>query len=92
MILTADRRGQLTEELAQALHRRGLGTPAIALLEAHKPLSFVASQALLALSPLIAVVAGRFPIEDYAGLLEDSSNVDRVISRLEELEDPDTGP
>jgi hypothetical protein len=91
VVLSADRRGKLTEDLAQALHSRGLGIPAIALLEAHKPLSFVASQALLALSPLIAVVEGRFPIEDYASLLEDSSNVDRVISRLEELEDREAG-
>jgi len=89
--LSADRRDQLTEELAQALHQRRLGAPAIALLEVHKPLSFVASQALLVLSPLLTVFLGQVDIGEYAGLLESSGNVDGVISRLEELEEQGDG-
>jgi len=84
--LSADRRDQLTEELAQALHQRRLGAPALALLEVHKPLSFLASQALLVLSPLLTMFVGQVDIGEYAGLLESSANVDGVISRLEELE------
>ncbi len=91
MSVSADRRDQLIEQLAQRLNDWRLGTPAIALLEAHKPLSFVASQTLLATEPLLTMLVGRVQIEEYAVLLEDASNVERVIHRLEELQEQGSG-
>jgi hypothetical protein len=83
----ADRRDLLIQNLAHRLHRWKLGTPAIALLETHKPLSFVASQALLVAQPLLGLAADHAQIEEYVTLLEDDRSVDRLIHRLEELEE-----
>jgi len=86
MRLSADRQEQLINDLAGRVSNWGLATPAIALLEAHKPLSFLASQALLVFEPLLTLWLGDVPLGDYASLLEDRSSVERVICRLEELQ------
>jgi len=84
--LRADRRDQLIEDLAHRLDSWRLTTPAIAFLEAHKPLGFFASQTLLAFQPLLTLCLGDVAIEEYAALLEDRSGLERMISRLEELQ------
>jgi hypothetical protein len=89
--LSAERGEERIEQLAQWLNRWRLGIPAIALLEAHKPLSFVASQTLLAAQPLVTMLFGRVPIGEYAALLEDADNLERVIHRLEALEEHGSG-
>jgi hypothetical protein len=89
--LGADRREELIEHLAHWLNRCRLGIPAIALLEAHKPVSFVSSQTMLAAEPLVTLLFGRSQIGEYAALLEDARNVERVIHRLEELEEHGSG-
>jgi len=83
--LGVDRRDQLVEDLARRLDSWRLTTPAIAFLETHRPLNFIASQTLLALQPLLMLFLGDVSIEEYATLLEDSDSVQRVICRLEEL-------
>jgi hypothetical protein len=82
--LRADRRDQLIEDIADRLGGWGLTTPAIAFLEAHKPLGFFASQTLLAFQPLLTLFLGDVGVEEYAALLEDRSSLERIISRLEE--------
>jgi len=76
---------QLIDSLACRLDDWRLTTPAIAFLETHKPLSFIASQTLLVFQPLLTLFLGDVSLEDYVMLLEDKSNVDRIIFRLEEL-------
>lgn len=83
--LGADGHDQLIDSLAQRLDGWRLTTPAIAFLEAHKPLGFVASQTLLALQPLLTLFLGGVSIGEYSALLEDSGSVERVICRLEEI-------
>jgi hypothetical protein len=84
--LTADRRDQLIDSLARRVDSWGLATPVVALLETHKPLSFVASQTLLAFQPLLTMFLRDVPLEEYVVLLEDRKNMERVICRLEELQ------
>jgi hypothetical protein len=43
------------DELAGAIVRRGLGTPALYLLESMRPLGFVGSQLMLVLRPVVAI-------------------------------------
>jgi hypothetical protein len=87
--LEADRRDQLIEDLAHRLDSWRLTGPAIALLEAHKPLGFFASQTLLAFEPLLTMLLGDVAVEDYAALLEDRNGLERMISRLEEPQHQD---
>lgn len=83
---SANHQEQLIDTLALRLDNWRLTTPAIAFLETHKPLSFIASQSLLVLQPLLTLFLGDASLEDYVMLLEDRSNVDRFICRLEELQ------
>jgi len=84
MKLSVDRQEQLINSLVRRLSGWGLSAPSIALLETHKPLSFVASQTLLAFQPLVTLVLGDVPLEEYASLLEHRSSVERIICRLEQ--------
>lgn len=81
MTMGVERRQEIIETLAQRLERAGMTAPAIALLEANKPLSFLGSQALVVLQPLLRpVFAGT---DDWIAFLEDRENVELLIRRLE---------
>lgn len=83
MPLDSTRRDALIEDLAQKIARLGLTTPAILFLEAHKPLSFLGSQALLFSQPLLGFLLGDETARDYALLLEDQENVEQLLRSLE---------
>jgi hypothetical protein len=77
-MLNPQRRDQLLDELARQLQVRGLAPPTHLLLEAHRPLAFLASQFLLVLQPFW----GDPKWEEYRVLLEDRGNLDRLLERL----------
>ena len=83
MPLEPSRRDELIQDLAQRIAQLGLTTPALFFLEAHKPLSFLGSQALLFSQPLLGLLLGDEAVKDYALLLEDRENVDRLLRSLE---------
>ncbi len=85
--LSVDRQEELVDSLARRLDRWGLAGSAIALLEAHKPLSFIASQTLLILQPLATLLLGDLPVEEYSLLFADRTSIERIICRLEQLQD-----
>jgi hypothetical protein len=75
---------QLLEHLSQQIGRWRLTLPAIVFLQVTRPLSFIASQALLLCQPLISAFYDAPQIAGYADLLADRANVDRLVARLEE--------
>jgi hypothetical protein len=84
--LSSERRDRLIEDLARRIETLGLTTPAVLMLEAHKPLSFLGSQAILIAQPLLSFVFDPARSTEYASLLEDRSNVELLIRRLEKGE------
>jgi hypothetical protein len=76
----------LVERLAQLIAGWGLVAPAIAFLEANKPLSFVGSQALLMLQPMADLFVARELTMDLAGLLADRDRLELLINRLGTVE------
>lgn len=76
-----ERDGVLTA-LADAIRRRGLETPAILLLEMHRPLGLVASHAALLFAPMIAPVVGIDRLHRFAQILRDPEAVEALIERL----------
>ncbi len=79
--MTTAERDALIERLARRVEAAGLVAPAIAFLEANKPFSFLGSQALLFLQPLLSpFLSGT---GEYIAFLEDRGNVERLIRRLE---------
>jgi hypothetical protein len=84
-MLSPARRDEVIESLAQKVQGWGLVAPAIFLLEAHKPLSFLGSQLLLLTQPILRFFVADVLVDDTAALLEEPRNVERLILRLEEL-------
>ena len=73
------------ESMAKDVVRRRLETPAVLFLEMHKPLSFVASQALVVGTPLLGSLFGAERITRYSSLFKSRDNVEKLIRRIEEL-------
>ena len=75
------------ERVAQEIAVRRLAVPAMFLLESTLPLSFIASQALVVLEPIVQSILDLKDYELFQQLMEDREKVRRLIERLEELED-----
>ena len=76
---SADR---LVEALARQIEVLRLQAPAAVLLEAHKPLGFVASQFLLLCQPMLDVVFPHDALTELAVLMQDRRRLDDLIGRL----------
>lgn len=77
---------QMLDKIAQTIVRRGMSVPAVFFIESLKPLNFIGSQALVFFGPVIESLFPKNGIYDFAELMEDRDNVDRLLLRIEELE------
>ena len=77
----AEDEDELIGALASSIDRRGLATPAVVFLELVKPLSFLCSQALLVIDPVLSPLAGDVG-RRCAWLLEDGHRIDGLIEAL----------
>lgn len=84
--LTDEQRDALLERIARGIVQRGMSAPAVLFLEMNKPLTFVASQSLVVLTPFLAPFVGVENVYRYSRLLEKRENVERLIERIEQLE------
>jgi hypothetical protein len=78
-------RDEIIEKVATQVVSRRMATPAILFLEMHKPVSFIASQSLVVLSPFTAPFVGMDNVQVASKLLEKRENVEKLIQRIEEL-------
>ena len=83
MRLSASRRDELIESLVSRLDAWGMAAPALMFLEANKPLSFLGSQMILLSQPVLGLIWEDSLLRDYALLLEDRDNVERLLCHLE---------
>jgi len=84
--VSPERQKELIEKLARKIVEMRLTAPAIFLLESSKPLSFLGSQALVFLQPVVQAV---FPFKEYqeiAVMLEERENVEKLIVAIERLD------
>jgi hypothetical protein len=77
----------LLDRLAQATARFGMTVPAVFLLESSKPLSFVGSQFLHFLSPIVSAVLEAREVDRLAALLERRGTIEELIVRIERAEE-----
>jgi len=73
------------ERVANAVVARGMETPAIVFLEAAVPLSFLGSQAMLALWPFVKLASIEADYREVAEALEDRRALRMLAARIEEL-------
>jgi hypothetical protein len=81
--LDAARRQALIAAAAEAIRRRGMTAPAILFLEANRPFSFIAGQALLVAEPLLGLLVGYEHVRDWGLVLEDRQSLELLIQYLE---------
>ena len=81
--LPAEERESLISKTVEVIARRGLQTPALLLLEMHKPLAFVASQGMVAGAPLLAPLIGLERMQAVGRLLATPGGIDELIARIE---------
>jgi len=78
-------RDELINSIARHVVCRRLETPAVLLLEMHRPVSFMASQSLIVLTPMLAPLIGLGAMQRGSLLLQKRENVERLIERIEQL-------
>lgn len=83
---------ELIEKVAQAVIKREMAPVAIFMLESCKPLSRAGSQAMVFFLPLARVLLpGTSDYEQLMELLDDREQLERLICRIEALEDARLG-
>jgi len=85
--LSEERKQELIEAMARFVVERGLASPAVLFLELHRPLAFVGSQAGIVFSPFLVALFGFQRVDEYTQLMSERENWDRLIERIEELEE-----
>ncbi len=75
------------EDLAFQIVRRRLSVPAIVLLESAKPLTFVASSAMVVFDPLVSFFIRTGYYMKFQKILEDREKVEKLILAIERIED-----
>ena len=84
--LAPERRDFLLDYMAEKITKHGMATPAVMALEITRPLSFIGSQIVWGTGPLAAIFVNDRYINELALLLEERSNIEALISRIEEGE------
>jgi hypothetical protein len=77
---------QLIETIAKAIVVRRMTAPAILFLESSRPLSFLGSQFLYFLEPIVRAFIRGDQYRRVAQLLEDRENVERLMLAIEAAE------
>jgi len=78
--------GALLDELAGRIVQLHMAAPAILFLETGKPLAFLGSQALVFAEPMVRLFFTAPRYGDVTRLLEDRTNVEALIQRIEARE------
>jgi hypothetical protein len=81
-----ERAKELLARIANQVVKRKLTVPAIMFIESVKPLSFVGSQALIFMQPIVQAFLNRKEYDEFAVLMEDRENVELLLQEIERQE------
>jgi len=85
--MSIERRDEVLTKIAQKVVDLRLTPVAIVMLESGKPLSFVGSQMMVFFQPIVTSLFPFRQYDEFAALLEERSNVESLIQKIEKLED-----
>lgn len=86
MPVSVERRDELLNKIIDIIARYELFTPAAFFFSISKPLTFLGSQLMFFFAPIAGTFVDEDVIEEYAHLLSDRSNVERILDMMEERE------
>ena len=81
-----ERQKELLTKIADQIVKRKMTTPAILFFESVKPLSFVGSQALVFLQPIIQAFLNRREYDEIVLMMEERENVEKLLLEIENQE------
>jgi hypothetical protein len=81
-----ERQAELLKKIADQIVKRKLTTPAIMFFESVKPLSFVGSQALVFLQPIVQAFLNRKEYDEIVLMMEERENVEKLLCEIERQE------
>ena len=90
--LSPEEEDQMLQELARKIHSRGLDSAAVLILESSKPLVWIGGEmGRFFVSPFLPAFGDDLEAKAnrYINLLEQRSNIDRLMSMLDEMEADD---
>jgi hypothetical protein len=82
--LTEEEAQNLIDKIVEQVLRRRMETPAIMMLEMHKPLATLAGNTAVAFSPFLVPFLGFQNVNDYSRLFAKREYWDRLIDAIEE--------
>jgi hypothetical protein len=82
-VLQMNHQQKFVEKVANKINQLGLTSPAIFLLEAHKPLAFIGSQLLLVAQPTVDIFFPRNSTRNLADVLANPTQVEQLLAMLE---------
>jgi hypothetical protein len=85
-VILTPRQEELLDRLAAKVVEWRMSVPAVLFLESVKPLNFVGSQVLVFFSPLVNSLYEFKDYQDLVALMEERSNVERLLKRIEAKE------
>lgn len=89
--LEPDEAARIGRALAEKVVALGLVTPALLVLEMHRPLSRLAGQALVAATPVLAPVFGLSGVESFSRLLYHPGGIDLLADAIDEMANAKSG-
>lgn len=84
--VTPERGKELLAKIANQIVKRKMTVPAIMFIESVKPLSFVGSQVLIFMQPMVQAFLNRKEYDEFAVLMEDRDNVELLLQEIERQE------
>lgn len=81
---TPERAAELFRKIAGKVVEREMTVPALMLLEMVKPLSFIGSQAMVFLNPVVSLVVSSEDYYRFMRLMEDRENIEKLAIAIEE--------
>lgn len=86
MPVSTERRDELLGKVVDIIARYELFTPAAFFFSISRPLAFVGSQLMFFFAPIAGAFVDEDTIEEYAHLLSDRSNIERILDMMEDRE------
>ena len=85
--IPVERRDELFDKMAKKIVELRLTPVAVVMLESSKPVTYLGSQLMVFMQPIVTAVFPFRTYDEVAALLEDRANVELFIRRIEALED-----
>jgi hypothetical protein len=77
---------ELIDRICSEIVRRRLATPALLVLEIHRPFNYVSAQALHFFEPVVSIVTDADGYRAFARFLEQRGSIDHLVARVSAME------